>query len=329
MKRFSSLIRNVIHDTTPFRASEITSPSNLIKMASSSPQSSRISGTSTPPSHSKAPSNSAYSKLSHANNTTPLTSAHKPVPVVEPLHIKVNDSQGGSVRAFLHMNPEHHSTHPPTTAAILLSGAGGGVTGPSGIYLSMADKLAALDAAIPALRMDYRFPARNSPCCKDVLAAMDYLESAFGIARFVLVGWSFGGAPVFTVGGLDQRVVGCATVASQTAATEGIRDLAPRPVLLLHGIGDGTLSPRCSERLYDMYGEKGQREVKYFEGDNHALSGNAGKAEELLVDFIVKCAGERMSDGERKMVGEEMVNDGEREEVMKRGGDLRGGESID
>lgn len=193
----------------------------------------------------------------------------------------------------------------------------------------MADKLAALDAAIPTLRLDYRFPARNSPCCRDVLAGMEYLQSGFGISRFVLVGWSFGGAPVFTVAGGDERVVGCATVASQTAETEGIRDLAPRPVLLLHGTGDATLSPRCSERLYDMYGEEGEREVKFFEGDNHALSANAKEVERLLVEFVVRCAGEGMSEGEKKMVGESMVEEGEREGVMRRGGDLRGGESVD
>ena len=62
---------------------------------------------------------------------------------------------------------------------------------------------------------------------------MDYLEQHHGVKRFVLVGRSFGGAPVFTVGGADRRVVGCATVASQTAETDGIRNLAPTPVLLL------------------------------------------------------------------------------------------------
>lgn len=335
MKRFSSLIRNFILDTTPFRPSLATNPSNIITttMASSTAQSTSTPPQTKTPTTTTSPSSSTPShpppNLTHPANTTPLTTAQKPVPIVERLNIKVNDTRGGTVPAYLHMNPNHHSTHPPSTAAILLSGAGGGVTGPSGIYLSMADKLAALDAAIPTLRMDYRYPARNAPCCRDVLAGMEYLETAFGISRFVLVGWSFGGAPVFTVGGTDKRVIGCATVASQTAETEGIRKVAPRPVLLLHGTGDGTLSPRCSERLYDMYGERGQREIKFFDGDNHALSRNAGKAEELLVEFVVRCAGERMSEGERKMVGEEMVKGSERDEVMKRGGDLRGGESID
>lgn len=99
---------------------------------------------------------------------------------------------------------------------------------------------------------------------------MDYLRDHFQAQHFVLVGWSFGGAPCFTVAAKEkERVLGVATVASQTAETEGIAQLAPRPVLLLHGTGDTTLSPRCAHNLYRMYGDRpdGQREVRLFEGD--------------------------------------------------------------
>ena len=95
----------------------------------------------------------------------------------------------------------------------------------------------------------------------------------------------------FTLGGGDGRVVGCATVASQTTETEGIGKVAPRPVLLMHGTGDRTLRYSCSRRLYDEYGEGGDRELKLFEGDDHALTGNSREAEEQLCDFIMRCAG--------------------------------------
>jgi predicted esterase len=122
----------------------------------------------------------------------------------------------------------------------------------------------------------------------------------YGLDKFVLVGWSFGAAPVFTVEGEDQRAVGCATVASQTAETEEIRRLAPRPVLLLHGAGDSTLSLWCSQRLYDMYGSsKGDRKLELFEGDNHALGRNARKAEAMLCEFIAHYAGLDIDDRER------------------------------
>ncbi|OTB10711.1 hypothetical protein K445DRAFT_386474 [Daldinia sp. EC12] len=252
---------------------------------------------------------------------------------VEKLDLQVEDGPDGFVAGFLHMPPDFISPAPEThhrTAAILLPGAGGGVVGPSSIYLSLGAKLAALGPGIPTLRLDYRYPARNRYCVSDVRAALRFLQDMYGLDRFVLVGWSFGGAPVFTVGGSDDRVVGCATVASQTAETDGIRRLAPRPILLLHGTGDTTLSPSCSERLYDMYGNKGSRRIKLFDNDNHALSGHAHTAEAMLLDFIVKCAGLGVNEAEKKAVADRhLVEDSERTELMKKGGDLKPPESLE
>lgn len=158
---------------------------------------------------------------------------------------------------------------------------------------------------------------------------MDYLETGYAVSRFVLVGWSFGGAPVFTVGGSDRRVVGCATVASQTADTDGIRKVAPRPVLLLHGTGDKTLSPSCSERLYREYGTKGERTIRLFQGDDHALTRCSGEAEELLCEFIVRLAGVDVADGEREVMREVLVGGQQKVDLMREGGDLRGDEQIE
>ena len=139
---------------------------------------------------------------------------------------------------------------------------------------------------------------------------------------------SLAGAPVFTLGGSDERVVGCATVASQTAETDGIGKVSPRPVLLMHGTGDRTLRYSCSQRLYDEYGDKGERELKLFEGDDHALTRNSREAEERLCDFIMRCAGVESRGDERKVVRSELVDEGDRVELMK-GGDLKGDESIE
>lgn len=265
-----------------------------------------------------------YSGLEHLPAAAELPS------VVKSFNLKVQDGMDGTVSAFLHLPKNYQKQQ--STAVILLSGAGGGVVGPSSIYLSMADKLASLQHGLPVLRMDYRFPARNKYCVPDVLAAMDYLKAQYNVSRFVLVGWSFGGAPVFTVGGQDTRVVGCATVASQTAETEGIRAVGRRgvPVLLLHGTGDRTLSPQCSERLYDMYGSRGgYRKVHYFEGDDHALTRNSSEAEKMLCEFIADIAGLRMGSTERGLLGKSLVDDGDKINKMKKGGDLRGAESAE
>ena len=244
------------------------------------------------------------------------------------MSIKVEDGPGGAVPGFLHLPPTASATPVSNTAAILLSGAGGGIVGPSSIYLSLSDKLASLKQPVPALRLDYRYPARNKYCVRDVLSAMDELEGSYGIKSFVLVGWSFGGAPVFTVGGSDKRIVGCATVASQTAETEGIRTLSPKPLLLLHGTGDRTLSKSCSESLYERYGSKGDRYLHLFPNDDHALTRNSLEAEQLIGGFILKCAGIKAVGADEEVLAKKLVKDDEKVELMEKGGDLRRNESV-
>lgn len=297
---------------------------------------------STPPPTHKNPPISSYRGLEQPPNLSNLKQTTQKTPTVLPFSIPVKDPDfGGEVSAFLHLPPNYGQKTPSPdkgsdvqTAAILLSGAGGGLTGPSSIYLSMGAKLASLSRGIPVLRMDYRYPARNRPCCQDVLSAMSYLATKYpSISKFVLVGWSFGAAPVFSVSGPDYRVSGAACVAPQTAETKGIEQLAPRPLLLLHGTGDRTLSPSCSESLYERYGssKQGDRTIKLFPGDDHALTRNSLKAEELLCDFIAKCAGVEVGDREQvDVVRKPLVGDGkEKIELMRKGGDLRGKESVE
>ncbi|KIV87605.1 hypothetical protein PV11_03139 [Exophiala sideris] len=280
---------------------------------------------------SQPTSRSATLSLQHATNFPALKQAQHSLCTVENLSIPVGGTS--KVPGFLHLPADYSPTQPSrvSAAAILLSGAGGGVTGPSAMYLSIGDKLASLQRAIPVLRLDYQYPADTNPCVKDVISAMDFLEEKYSINRFVLVGWSFGGAPVFTVGGREsERVVGCATVASQTAATSAIRYLPPRPVLLLHGTGDHTLSHRCSQDLYDWYGSKGDRTLKLFPGDNHALSQNTLEAEVLLCTFIAKCVGVSIEDGDQdRILGKPLVPDGKKIQLMEKGGDLKGGEHVE
>ncbi len=270
---------------------------------------------------------------------SPLTATNKTPPTTQSLTIKVNDSVDGAVPGVLHLPHTSTKAQPQAnnrTAAILLSGASGGLVGPSSIYLGLSTKLASLRDGIPTLRLDYRYPARNKYCIADLQAAMAYLSKTHSVTRFVLIGWSFGGAPVFTVGGSDPRVVGCATVASQTAETEGVKRLPPRPVLLMHGTEDRTLDPWCSRSLYERYGEgRGEREMVLFEGDDHALTGHAAEAEERLCRFVMRCAGveeEGYGDGRewgKAVVEGEVVGKGERVRLMEKAGDLDGRESVE
>jgi dienelactone hydrolase len=256
------------------------------------------------------------------------SSAHK-------LKIKTEAGSSGSFDAFLHM-PTEYSPRGRRVGAILLSGASGGVTGPSGMYPGIADALAGLPAgqAIPTLRMDFRHPARTTQCVHDLHAAIDWLarHPELALTHFVLVGWSFGGAPAFTVGGADRRVLGVATLGSQTAETDGIRQLAPTPVLLLHGTGDRTLPHRCSERLYDMYGKwQGERTLRLFEGDNHALTRHAKEAAEEIKRFIIRVAGVAYDEDVQAVIEVDLgpTKFEDKVEMMKKGGDLAEPERIE
>lgn len=289
-----------------------------------------------------------YASLAKPPHLARLEGATHKSGVVEPLSISVDDTDDGYVPGFLHLPPDFFTTNPPgasgqqdqsqepppatalpphhhRTAAILLSGAGGGVAGPSSVYLSLACKLATLGRGIPTLRLDYRFPGKAGACATDARGGMAYLRDMYGLDRFVLVGWSFGGAVVLSTAADDPRVVGCATVASQTAdgALDGAARLGPRPLLLLHGSGDNTLCVGCSQRLFHAYGA-GDRTLEVFDGDNHSLSRNAELAEEMLCEFVARCAGVRVgAEEKRDVLMAELVEDGERHNLMERGGDLR------
>jgi hypothetical protein len=149
------------------------------------------------------PSQPADTDLRHATHFDALTPSQEPRCTVERLSMPVGRE---FVRGFLHL-PSGYSrdnVDRVAAAAILCSGAHGGVAGPSGSYISIGDKLATLHQGVPVLRVDYRYAADTKPCSEDVIAAMDYLENEYSIAKFVLVGWSFGGAPVFTVAAKEK-----------------------------------------------------------------------------------------------------------------------------
>ncbi|KAL2155697.1 hypothetical protein VTH82DRAFT_439 [Thermothelomyces myriococcoides] len=303
-----------------------------------------------------------YAGLARPPHLARLERATHKSGVVESLSIGVDDTDDGYVPGFLHLPPDIFTTNPPPpsaaaadvsiksssdhqqyyqqpataqpphhhrTAAILLSGAGGGVTGPSSIYLSLACKLATLGRGIPTLRLDYRAAGRAEPCVADVRAGMAYLRDLYGLDRFVLVGWSFGAAVALAAAADDPHVVGCAAVAADGAGSapplpDLTARLPPRPLLLLHGSRDHTVEVERSRRLFDAYGAGHDRALEIFEGDNHTLSSNAERAEELLCEFVARCAGVRVDQREREnVVAAELVEDGERRALMERGGDLR------
>ncbi|KAJ5664624.1 hypothetical protein N7462_011437 [Penicillium macrosclerotiorum] len=251
--------------------------------------------------------------------------------VAQTVCIRVSDPLDHEAPAILHAPQSYNRTNSPSAAVVLVSGAGGGVSGPAGIYPSLADKLALL-LSLPCIRLDYRQPAQTGYCVADMKATFDYLAQHFAATRFVVVGWSFGGSPCFTVAASEpDRVCGVATIASQTARTEGIFALAPRPLLLLHGEADHVLAPSCSKTLFNQYGPGGDREMRLFPGDDHGLTQHAPEVERKVFTFVAKCLGlSELVDHEVLLqAGQDLVHSrSERVKEMEEGHDLEGGERL-
>ena len=168
-----------------------------------------------------------------------------------------------------------HPVEGSRTGIVMVDGAGGGTRGPAGIYKPLAARLN--EHGVTALRLDYRYPNRLAECVEDVLAALQ----ALAVERSVLLGWSFGGAVVITAGAISDRVVGVATVASQTYGTAAARELSPKALLLLHGTADPVLPHFCSEDIYRRAGEP--KQLILYPGDAHGLEHHADAVLETLL----------------------------------------------
>ncbi|KAJ3361624.1 hypothetical protein GGF32_007092, partial [Allomyces javanicus] len=194
-----------------------------------------------------------------------------------------------TVRAFLHA---------PRTAlagALLVSGVGGGVSGPTGMYVSLATRLAR--EGVATLRLDYRVPGRTPECVADMAAAIQLLQDRYAVDKIATVGWSFGSAPVFTLADRmrdAQLIKAIAVVAPQVADAMGICNVPPVPVLFVHGEDDQCLPPMCSKMLKRTYDSSlayqahgGQCEVVLMPDDDHCLTHTYRAAETRILDFLL------------------------------------------
>jgi alpha/beta superfamily hydrolase len=179
-------------------------------------------------------------------------------------------------------------TEPPRGAPVvaMVGGGDGGLDGPVGLYPALAEDLEA--AGIGTLRVDFRihrFPGPVDEGVHDVLAAIDWLR-AQGVEGIGLLGHSFGGAVVIEAAAQVPRFASVVTQATQTAGAQRVGELAPRPLLLVHGLDDIRLSPDCSRYLYSLAGEP--RELVLLEGATHSLRQRHPEVRELIVEWFSK-----------------------------------------
>jgi hypothetical protein len=136
---------------------------------------------------------------------------------------------------------------------------------------------------IASLRLCYRHPNVLPECALEILAGIAYLEQD-DVQHVVLVGHSFGGAVVITAGAVHAHVAGVVALAPQTYGARLAGQLAPRPLLVVHGKADTRLPYTCGVQIYDWAREP--KQLVLFEGAEHRLDECAAELDQLLTQWI-------------------------------------------
>lgn len=187
-----------------------------------------------------------------------------------------------------HIRGRHHPAPAGNAAMLWLPGAAGGLGGP-------ADQIFARIAAtltrdrIASLEIDWRRPAAPRDCLLDALFALAWLHTA-GRRRIAIAGHAFGGAVAIAAGAAAPRaVVGVAALASQARGTEDVGQLAPRPLLLAHGLADEIVPPECSRDIHRRAG--GPKRLILYPSCGHDFEGCRAALRRDLVGWVEQVLG--------------------------------------
>jgi alpha-beta hydrolase superfamily lysophospholipase len=170
----------------------------------------------------------------------------------------------------------HAAAGEPGRAALCLSGAIGGFDGPALLYPRLGLELPR--KGISVARLDYREPDEFGECLLDAMAALTFLRG-IGYQRTAVLGHSFGAAVAINAGTLGPAVSTVIALSSQLAGAHVVAEVAPRPLLLIHGTADTILPHQSSEMLYERAREP--KRIKLLAGAGHGLS---EAADEVFAD---------------------------------------------
>jgi pimeloyl-ACP methyl ester carboxylesterase len=175
---------------------------------------------------------------------------------------------------------------------IMVGGFDGGFEGPAdGLFPRLAEGLG--EHGIGALRVDFIdrvAPGIVENGARDVRAAIAELKRR-GVSEVALVGHSFGAAVMITVAAEAAEVRAVAALSTQTAGVQGAPRIAPRPLLLVHGIEDLRLPPDCSRYVYAIAREP--KELVLLEGARHSLRQRKHDVYRLLLDWLLRHLGDK------------------------------------
>ena len=179
----------------------------------------------------------------------------------------------------------YHAVSGAESGVLMVGGSDGGLSGPAeALYPDLASDLGARGMA--ALRVDFRIHVSPGPVedgVHDVLRGIAFLAEE-GVQRVGLVGHSFGGAAVIEAGVRSAAVAAIATLATQTAGAQRVAELAPRALLLVHGLEDRRLSADCSRLLHELAGEP--KRLELLEGARHSLRQRREEVRQLLREWF-------------------------------------------
>ena len=182
----------------------------------------------------------------------------------------------GPIPVVLHAAPEKGR------AALCVSGAIGGYDGPAMLYPRLG--LMMPREQITVARLDYRAPNEFGECLVDAMAALTFL-GGIGHERVALIGHSFGGAVAINAGTISPLVTTVIALSSQLAGAHVAGELAPKPLLLIHGDADTILPHQSSQALYDRAGEP--KTLKILPGVGHRLSEAADEVFDLVREWLL------------------------------------------
>ena len=191
-------------------------------------------------------------------------------------HLTINTTRGPIPMIF-------HPAAEPRRAALCVSGAMGGVDGPSKLYVRMAEELPATGIAVA--RIDYRAPNEFGECMLDALAGASFLR-AMRYERAALIGHSFGGAVAINAGTLASNITTVIALSSQLAGAHVVAELAPRPLLLVHGTADTILPHESSEAIFDRALEP--KTLKLLPSADHRFTGFGDELWQIVSDWLTE-----------------------------------------
>lgn len=180
------------------------------------------------------------------------------------------------------MLARYHPVPGATEGVVWVGGAGGGLDGPArGLYPAACETLQLRGVA--GLRLHYRYPNELSDCVLDTLLGIEVLVQE-GVERVALVGHSFGGAVVISAGAISPHVAAVVPMSTQTHGVDLAPEVAPRPMLLIHGMGDEVLPPTCSRYVYRLAGDP--KEIVLYPGAGHGLDEVREEVLRLLLEWL-------------------------------------------